>query len=216
MSRIPSVTAALASACLFAACASQNTALVSRQGAELDSMYAENRDLIAELSVLRDSIQFYDDIESGQYYRDRRILEQEIQRLDYEVSVCRDGGKTVEILTADDLFRPGSADISPAGMARLAVVADSLTSAYLGHNIRVEGHSDSTPLGPNLQNVYPSNWELAAARAAAVVRYLVDEKGLPAGQIEIVSFGSTRPVAVNETAEGRRRNRRIRIAVVPR
>jgi chemotaxis protein MotB len=179
-------------------------------------MYASNRELAEELTVLRDSIQFYDDIDSGQYYRDRRILEQEIQRLEYEASVCRDGGRTIETLTVDEVFRPGSADITSAGMARLAVLADSLKSAYGGYNIRVEGHSDSTPLGSSLQSVYPSNWELAAGRAAAVVRYLEDDGGLPADHIEIVSFGSTRPIAVNETAEGRRQNRRIRIAVVPR
>ncbi|MEX0746813.1 MAG: OmpA family protein, partial [Rhodothermales bacterium] len=189
MNRKSSFAAVLVTASLLAACASQNTSLITQQAVELDSIYASNREIMEELTVLRDSIQFYDDIDSGQYYRDRRMLEQEIQRLEYEAEVCRDGGRTLETLTVDEIFRPGGTDITGAGVTRLAVVADSLKAAYLGYNIRVEGHSDSTPLGAALQDVYPSNWELAAARAAAVVRYLVDEQGIPAGQIEIVSFG---------------------------
>ena len=205
--------AGLAVPFFIAGCASQNTALLARRAAELDSMYVTNRELQGELSVLRDSIQFYDDIDSGKYYRDRRILEQRIERLDYDLSVCRDGGRTLEVLSVDELFRPASAELTAAGKSTLASVADTLRS-YVGHPIRVEGHSDSTPLGKNLQEVYPSNWELSAARAAAVVRHFTEEHSIPAGQIEVISYGSTRPVAKNDSAEGRRRNRRIRIAIV--
>ena len=198
---------------LIVGCASQNPALLARQAVELDSMYASNRTLQSELTVLRDSIQFYDDIDSGQYYRDRRILEQRIEQLVYELSVCRDGGRTLEVLSVDEIFRPASAELTPAGTAALASLADTLR-AYVGHQIRVEGHSDGTPVGKNLQETYPSNWELSAARAAAVVRFLVEQHSIPAGQIEVVSYGSTRPVARNDSAQGRRQNRRIRLAIV--
>lgn len=202
-------------AVVLAGCSGPNQLLIS-QGAELDSMYAVNRDLQERLSVLSDSVQFYSDIESGQYYRDRRMLNQQIEKLEYDLSVCRDGGRTIETLSVDALFEPASANLTDAGRSRISVMADTLQSRHAGDIIRVEGHADSTPVGTRLEETYPSNWELSAARAAAVVRYLVDEHDFPTGQIEVASYGSTRPIARNDTAEGRRENRRIRIAVVMR
>lgn len=198
-----------------AGCSGPNQ-LSARQGAELDSMYAVNRGLEERLSALRDSLQFYDDIESGRYYRDRRMLTQEIEKLEYELSVCRDGGRTIETLSVDGIFEPASATLTDEGRSQLDALADTLQAAYSGHIIRVEGHSDSTPIGGKLQEQYPSNWELSAGRAAAIVRYLVEEHELPTGQLEVASYGSTRPVARNDTAAGRRENRRIRIALVSR
>jgi chemotaxis protein MotB len=79
----------------------------------------------------------------------------------------------------------------------------------------VEGHSDDTPLSDELQEQYPTNWELASARATAVVRHLIANSDLDPTQFLTVSYGATDPVASNQTARGRRRNRRVRIAVLP-
>lgn len=217
MRRTPAVCLIVvaAAAAVLAGCSGPNQ-LVMSQGAELDSMYAANRGLEERLSALRDSLQFYSDIESGQYYRDRRMLSQQIEKLEYELSVCRDGGRTIETLSVDALFEPASATLTENGRVRISAMADTLKARHAGDVIRVEGHSDSTPVGSRLAEKYPSNWELSAARAAAVVRFMVDEHDLPTGQIEVASYGSTRPIARNDTAEGRRENRRIRVAVVVR
>ncbi len=206
--------AALA-ASLLVGCSGPNE-LVMQRDAELDSMYTVNRGLEERLAALRDSVQFYSDIETGQYYRDRRAQEQRILKLEYDLSVCRDGGRTIQTLLVEALFEPASATLTSEGRARIDEMADTLKVHHTGDVIRVEGHADSTPIGPGLEETYPSNWELSAARAAAIVRYLVDEHDLPTGQIEVASYGSTRPVARNDTAEGRRENRRIRVAVVTR
>lgn len=190
--------------------------LIARHEAELDSAYADRDALLAEVRTLRDSLQFYDDIESGQYHRDRRILAQEIEQLRYDVGVCLDGGRTVRTLLVEDLFAPASAELTDAGRGALQAIAETLRQEFAGRMLRVEGHSDSTPIGPSLAERYPSNWELSADRAAAVVRFLVDAEGLPAEEVELAAFGATRPVAKNETAAGRAQNRRIRIAVMPR
>ncbi len=197
-------------------------ALIARQQAELDSAYsagaslrAEVRALHEETRALRDSLQFYDDIESGQYYRDRRLLTQQIDRLQYEIGLCLDGGRTVDVLLVDELFEPASAQLTEGGRQRLEVLGDTLRGEYTGRTLRIEGHSDSTPISAGLSDRYPSNWELSADRAAAVVRFLVDAEGLPTGQIVLAAFGETRPVAKNDTAAGRRQNRRIRVAVMP-
>lgn len=205
------ISAVVATA-LLAGC-SAPSAVVIQQDEELDSLYAVNQELIEELAAVRDTVQFYSDIETGQYYRDQRILQDEIERLEYELSVCRDGGRTFETLQVDDLFEPASATLTADGRARIDALADTLKARHTGDVIRVEGHADSSPVGGSLAEKYASNWELSAARAAAVVRYLIDAHGLPTGQVEVASYGSTRPLVRNDTAAGRRENRRIRIAV---
>ncbi|HEX9815165.1 MAG TPA: OmpA family protein, partial [Myxococcota bacterium] len=76
----------------------------------------------------------------------------------------------------------------------------------LPHTIAVEGHTDDVPVARR----YPSNWELAAARASSVVRLMV-ELGVGPERFKVVSRGEFAPIASNETAEGRAKNRRIEI-----
>lgn len=78
-------------------------------------------------------------------------------------------------------------------------------------DVYVEGYTDSRKILEEYHEYYPSNWELGAHRAAAVVRYLTNDLGLPAERFAAVSFGPFRPVASNDTEEGRRANRMVRI-----
>ena len=82
------------------------------------------------------------------------------------------------------------------------------------HQILVIGHTDNKPIGPALVKQYPTNWELAGARAASVVR-LFARSGLPGRRLRAVSVADTQPVASNKTEEGRARNRRIEIRLLP-
>lgn len=170
--------------------------------------------LEAELATLQDSLQFYDDIQSGQFARDQRLLRDEITALEYRLAVARDGGRPLATLPADALFEPASARLTDAGRARLDALADTL-AALPDAPLRVEGHADNTPLGGSLQAQYPSNWELAAARASAVARYLIETHGLPPERVAVVSRGASQPVASNGTAAGRAENRRVRILALP-
>ena len=82
------------------------------------------------------------------------------------------------------------------------------------HQIEVAGHTDGVRISGALAQRYPSNWELAGARAAVVVRLLA-KQGVPANRLVAASFGETKPVDSNDTAEGRAHNRRIDIRLVP-
>lgn len=113
-----------------------------------------------------------------------------------------------DTLYADELFAPASANLTEAGRALLDRVLYELGRTAPDARLRIEGHGDSTPPGPTLRDRYPSNWELAAARASAVARYLI-ELGVAERRIEVVSLAATRPVASDDTPEGRARNRRI-------
>ncbi len=82
------------------------------------------------------------------------------------------------------------------------------------YQIVVIGHTDNVPIGPGLAKRYPSNWELAGARASGVVRIMVAE-GVPPEQLLAISMSDTRPLAANDSPEGRKRNRRIEVRIRP-
>jgi len=180
-----------------------------------DSLRAANATLQARLRKTQDSLAFHRDLKSGQYYRDLRILKDQLNRLTYEVRTLRSGGKTVTLLPADSLFETGTATLTPAGTKRLRTVVTRLQKTYPARTIRVEGHTDSVPLGDELQKRFDSNWGLSCARATTVVRYLIAHSTLAPTQFAAVAYGATDPAASNDTATGRRRNRRVRIAVLP-
>lgn len=115
-------------------------------------------------------------------------------------------------LAQEILFSSGSADLSREGQGVLKKVADRLVDVE--HLIEVAGHSDNVKISGPLAQRYPTNWELAGARAAGVVRLLVKE-GVPAERLVAASYAETRPVEANTTPEGRARNRRIDIRLIP-
>jgi chemotaxis protein MotB len=78
------------------------------------------------------------------------------------------------------------------------------------HTIQVEGHTDNLPIR---QVQFPSNWELSAVRASRVVRLFI-ESGIGENRLVAVGHGSNDPVASNETAEGRMRNRRVQVLIL--
>jgi chemotaxis protein MotB len=117
-------------------------------------------------------------------------------------------GVEVEIRT-DILFPSGSAALSPGALPVLNEVAATL--AKLPNPVRVEGHTDNVPIRG--RSLYPSNWELSAARAASVV-HLFTEQGLAPDRLAVVAYGEHRPVQTNDTPEGRNANRRVLIVVL--
>ena len=119
-------------------------------------------------------------------------------------------GRMVLQLPSDILFDSGSATISTEGKEALAEVGGVLATMS-GRRFQVEGHTDTVPISTKK---YPSNWELGAGRAVAVVNVLV-EAGVDAEQVSAASYGQWRPTASNDTAEGKALNRRIEIVLVP-
>lgn len=102
------------------------------------------------------------------------------------------------------LFGLGSAGLHPGADSLLLEMAPLLRR--YPHPVQVEGHTDDLPIQTA---VYPSNWELSAARAGAVVRLLVEEGGVPADRLAAVGYAETRPLAPNDVPEERAQNRRV-------
>lgn len=123
--------------------------------------------------------------------------------------VERDGDKVVIRLGQQDSFDSGSATLSAGFQPTLQKVGASI--ATVGGIIRVEGHTDNVPVG--FSERFRSNWDLSSARSASVANYLIDNTNLEAGRLSVSGFADSKPVASNDTAEGRARNRRIEVIV---
>ena len=137
-------------------------------------------------------------------------LKKELKAGQIEVQQLRDGLRVN--VSQDILFDSGSAALDKNGIEVLQRVASELKKT--GHQIVVVGHTDNKPIGPALIERYPTNWELAGARAASVVR-LFDDSGISTKRLLAESKADVQPVASNKTPEGRAKNRRIEIRLRP-
>ncbi len=139
----------------------------------------------------------------------RLSLQDEIRNKEVEIETLKDK-LTVRVLDRI-LFKTGSAQILPAGEAVLDKLGKVLATAQ--DYIRVEGHTDIVPISARLKSKYFSNWELSAARAASVVRYLQYDQKIDPLRMEAVGFSKYRPVTAGTTAEDLQRNRRVEIVL---
>jgi len=137
-------------------------------------------------------------------------LEGELATGQVQIEQLRDG---ISVNVSDKvLFPSGSVNLDQTGETVLRKVSDQLLKTP--YRIEVQGHTDNVPISERLATRYPTNWELAAARAARVVRFLEDE-GIPDSRLVAVSYGETRPVAPNADLQSRARNRRIEMRLKP-
>lgn len=107
-------------------------------------------------------------------------------------------------------FAPGDAAISSEAETIITALADSVKNDSMP--VRVEGHTDSTPIS---NAKFSSNWELSTARAASVLQKLV-EKGIAPERLSAAGYGGFQPVADNATPEGRAQNRRVDVVILKR
>jgi chemotaxis protein MotB len=121
------------------------------------------------------------------------------------------GRLTVNMVDAV-LFDSGKAEIKPEGLVVLGKVIEILKTVN-DKAIRIEGHTDNKQITGPLTQRYPTNWELSAARAINVARYL-QKQGIEPGNLSAAAFGPFKPVADNAVEEGRAKNRRIEIVLV--
>ncbi|MBI5343409.1 MAG: OmpA family protein [Deltaproteobacteria bacterium] len=131
-----------------------------------------------------------------------------------EVTISELKGKLTVNMVDAILFDSGKAEVKTEGQAVLQKVI-SILKDVKDKAIRTEGHTDNVQIIGMLAKKYPTNWELSAARAINVTRYL-QEQGLDPAILSAVAYGEYKPVAANDTPEGKQKNRRIEIILVPK
>ena len=109
------------------------------------------------------------------------------------------------------LFKPGSAELTPAAKVKLQKVGAIIAKKFVLHNIRIEGHTDNQPQNTTM---YPSNWELSSARSSSIIRFFIAEFGFMPSIFTAVGFADTRPLASNKNSGGQAKNRRVEILIL--
>jgi chemotaxis protein MotB len=122
-------------------------------------------------------------------------------------------GELTMTLPETILFASGKADLKADARRHLDKISAVLNRDYAGDKIRVEGHTDSQPIAKSKKQ-WQDNWDLSCNRAMEVVRYLIS-KGIDPRRVYAAGYGPYKPVATNDTAPGRAKNRRVVIVVYP-
>lgn len=145
-----------------------------------------------------------------------RTLEDEMrsQLESKDVTISKLQGKLTVNILDNVMFDSGEAVLKPDGEAVMKKIA-SILNEHPQIMIQVVGHTDNVPIRPTTHTHFASNWELSTARALAAVHFLTEQSGIDPRRVGATGYGEFRPVADNSTAEGRAKNRRIAITILP-
>jgi chemotaxis protein MotB len=183
---------------------SKNISDLRQKAADLQE---ENRKLGDEIATLQKAKEEKVKEVSGTYEHLLENMKSEIAQGQVTISELK--GKLTVNMEAAILFDSGKADVKPDGIAILLKMVPTLKEVK-DKSIRIEGHTDNVPIK---SAQFPSNWELSAARAINVAKFL-QPQGLDPANLSAAAFSEFKPVADNATKEGRAKNRRIEITLV--
>ena len=170
---------------------------------------------IQQLAELSDQLEQFKTLarlkaeEADELRRAKELLEQRLGSSD--VSIGYDERGLVTRMLDRVLFDSGKATLRRSAypmLDRAAQVLNEIPDQPVG----VEGHTDNVPIKVS---GWADNDALSLARAQAVVDYLVAKRGFDAGRITAIGYGESRPIASNDTADGRQKNRRVEIIILP-
>jgi chemotaxis protein MotB len=191
----------------------------ARLGVEAEALRSSTAALEAQAALLAEEKKRTEEEKSRKLEEMTRTYEgllkgmkAEVEKGEITISQLRDR-LTVNLLD-EILFDSGSAKVKARGTDVLKRVGEALKEVE-DKAIVIEGHTDNVALKEELTRQFPTNWELSTARATSVVRYLQDRVGIDPTRLSAVGFGPHRPVDTNDTPEGRARNRRIEIKLMP-
>ncbi len=124
------------------------------------------------------------------------------------------------VFSSEVLFDPGRADLGERGQEEIRKIAGILQDIRdqipdgIDWIMRVDGHTDNSPVRG--RGAFADNWELSQARALSVVRFLIEDQGIPANRLAANGFGEFQPIAFGDTPVARAQNRRIELKFTER
>ena len=189
---------------------------------DLSKSVAESRtkiaDLEAENTKLKDNVTQLQS-KSQEVEKESKTYKELVQEMKGEiaqgqVTITELKGKLTMDVVDKILFASGESKVKKEGLEVLDRVVEILKNVK-DKNIRIEGHTDNVQITAKLAAKYPTNWELAAARAINVAKYL-QQQGIEPTILSATSFSEYQPLADNSTPEGRAKNRRIAIILLPK
>jgi chemotaxis protein MotB len=209
---------------VLAADKKQLEGIIKGKSDTLTKNISELRQQVAEMRV--ENKKLTDDISELQKVKEEKVKEVEEVSDTYDqllanmkseiakgqVTISDLKGKLTVNMEAAILFDSGRADVKQDGLDILAKMVETLKKVN-DKAIRIEGHTDVVQITGGLTRTFPTNWELSAARAINVTKYL-QQQGIDPRNLSAAAFAEYKPVADNSTKEGRAKNRRIEITLV--
>ena len=190
----------------------QSMSLLNSRVAELETLLEDLRQTSAQLATQvaeRES-----QLEAQRSMQEELVEELQQEIAEGQIQVKRLKGQVRVDMDDEILFDSGAAAVKPAGRAVLQRIAEVLKRTR--RMVQIQGHTDNVPIVGRLAQRYATNWELSAARAVNVARYLHEEAGLDPALLSASGLSEYRPRASNENEAGRRENRRIEIVLGPK
>jgi chemotaxis protein MotB len=201
-----------------AASAEAKRAELAPKAEKAEKLEADNAELVAAKETLAKSVV----AKTGELEQLKGTTDKLQERMKEEIAkgdirLTETGGKLRVDLVDKILFDSGEAQISKRGEGVLARLGAVLANVDVtgDKQIQVSGHTDNLPLGEKLTATFPTNWELSAARAVNVVRFLAEKASVPPQRLVASGYGEWNPIANNKSTAGRARNRRIEILLTP-
>ncbi len=185
-----------------------------RHKSDVDKL-ASLGDEIDGLNARLNELQNQKEEELSELEKAKQLLEEKLKQEIDDKSVrleMAEKGLAIIFLT-EVLFDSGKSDIKQEAFLSLDKIAGVLKNNVEDRNIGIEGHTDNEPIK---HSKWKSNWELSTSRATSVLHYLVDTRGINPKRVAAIGYGEYRPVASNDTVEGKRQNRRVEIVILPK
>jgi chemotaxis protein MotB len=179
---------------------------------EVSSLEAAKASMEQDIEVLKKTKE--KEVQTLSKTYENLVQEMKSEVAEGQITITELKGKLTLDVLDEILFDSGQAEIKPNGLAVLQRVIDILKEVK-DKLIRIEGHTDNNPIRGALLKKYPTNWELSAARATNVTRYLQNQ-GIDPVILSAAAYGEYVPMADNGTPEGRAKNRRIAIILLPK
>ena len=201
--------------------AAQNTELAERNARATAQQTAAINQSTARLGELQNEVATLDGIVKGlNAGQNKTIVVTQpgtpIQHEGQVGNVSRDSHGGIHIQVAGSvLFDPGHAELKPGCSDTLMRIAQTIKSQYPNHAIRIEGHTDCTPV-VHSRDKFPDNMALSQARAQAVYDFMAKRGGMSSGKMYTAGYGERQPLVTPEkTAADRAKNRRVEIVILP-
>jgi len=185
---------------------------VSELQSENNRLRQENETLLSKVTALE--VERDEEVQEMRRTYDDLLVDMRAEIDKGKITITQLEGKLKVNMVDEILFDSGETTIKPEGIQVLERVGKVLLNVK-DQTINIAGHTDNVPIGPDLVKQYPTNWELSAARATSVARYLQDRSGIDPRLISATGYGQYQPIESNKTEKGRARNRRIEIVLVP-
>ena len=183
---------------------------ISELRQQVSDLKTENGKLSEDIAELQKAKEEKVKEVSGTYEQLLANMKNEIAQGQVTISELK--GKLTVNMEAAILFDSGKADVKEEGIGILGKMVETLKGVK-DKAIRIEGHTDSVQITGALTRTFPSNWELSAARAINVTKFL-QQQGIDPRNLSAAAFAEHKPVADNGTKEGRAKYRRIEITLV--